>query len=129
MRESILEIAGYDRHDPASASALADAEKFARLLDELVKHRKDADLSQTAVAEKMGTKQSAVSELERTGANPRVRTLLRYARAVGMDLQFRASSLPLSGPYKAPSAVTSATPLSDRFVGSVPSRQVGKVAC
>lgn len=56
----------------------------------LVARRRDLGLSQAAVAERMGTKQSAVSELE-TGEtpNPTLNTLVSWAAAVELELQLR----------------------------------------
>lgn len=93
MRKSILEIAGYDQHAPAAAGALSDAAEFATLMDALVAIRQGSNVTQSEVANRMGTKQSAISELEATGANPRIRTLFRYARAVGADLRFRTPTV------------------------------------
>lgn len=61
-----------------------DLPKVAAALRE---RRKEAGLSQTEVAQRMGTTQSAVSDLE-SGAvgDPRLFTVLRYAQAVGLEL-------------------------------------------
>lgn len=54
----------------------------------LVALRKANRLSQQQVADRMGTAQSAVSELENgTGGETRVSTLARYAEAVGAELK------------------------------------------
>ncbi len=133
MRKSIVEIAGYDPHDPQILWASEATEKYARLMDRLVRRRKAAQLSQSDVADRMGTKQSAVSDLERSGANPRVRTLLRYARAVGVDLTFQTRDVRLSRPYTVANATFSAVDadLSDmqRAAFSVNTRPLGKIAC
>lgn len=52
----------------------------------LVRARKAARLSQREVARRMETTQSAVAKFERTGGDPRLSTLQRYARAVGAQL-------------------------------------------
>ncbi len=72
--------------DPAFEASLADARARTSLLKALVRTRKNADLTQHAVAERMGTTQSAVSEFEGGTADPRLSTLQRYARAVGTSL-------------------------------------------
>jgi transcriptional regulator with XRE-family HTH domain len=46
--------------------------------------RRKAGLSQSKLAERMGTTQSAISELEGGIASPTVVTLLRYAAQLGM---------------------------------------------
>ena len=79
--------------DPAvKAEYDAQAEEFA-LLDELLKARRRAGLTQAEVAARMGTKTPAVARLEAGGGSrqhsPSVATLRRYARAVGCRLEIR----------------------------------------
>jgi transcriptional regulator with XRE-family HTH domain len=59
------------------------AERRRRLLGELVAHRQALGLSQTEVAARMHTSQSAVARLEAQAADVRVSTLERYAAALG----------------------------------------------
>src|SRR2546429_3282088 len=70
----------------------AQAEEFA-LLDELLRARKRAGLTQTEVAARMGTKTPAVARLEAGGGSqrhsPSIATLRRYAKAVGCRLEIR----------------------------------------
>ena len=54
-----------------------------RLVRELAEQRQAAGLSQTEVAARMGTSQSAVARLESGTADVRASTLERYAAAVG----------------------------------------------
>jgi transcriptional regulator with XRE-family HTH domain len=79
--------------DPAvKAEYDAQAEEFA-LLDELLKARRRAGLTQAQVAARMGTKTPAVARLEGGGGSrqhsPSVATLRKYARAVGCLLEIR----------------------------------------
>jgi DNA-binding XRE family transcriptional regulator len=60
----------------------AQAPEFA-LAQELIAARIRAGLSQTEVAERMGTSQSAVARLESGRSLPSLRTLERYASATG----------------------------------------------
>ena len=61
-----------------------------QVIDQLLKARTRAGLTQDAVAELMGTTKSAVSRLEGAGKHtPSLSTLQRYARAVGCDLQVK----------------------------------------
>ncbi|MBM4227195.1 MAG: helix-turn-helix transcriptional regulator [Gammaproteobacteria bacterium] len=61
-----------------------------QVIDQLLKARARAGLTQDAVAERMGTTKSAVSRLEGAGKHsPSLGTLRRYAQAVGCDLQVR----------------------------------------
>src|SRR5207244_8730829 len=70
----------------------AQAEEFA-LLDELLKARRQAGLTQAEVAARMGTKTPAVARLEAGGGSrrhsPSVATLRKYAHAVGCRLELR----------------------------------------
>jgi transcriptional regulator with XRE-family HTH domain len=75
-----------------------------RLVGELTAQRKAAGLSQTQVAARMGTSQSAVARLEAGEADVRASTLERYAAAIGSQISWRlqdpppAGQLPLPGP-------------------------------
>jgi predicted transcriptional regulator len=70
----------------------AQAEEFA-LLDELLRARRSAGLTQAEVAARMGTKAPAVARLEAGGGSqrhsPSIATLRRYAEAVGCRLEIR----------------------------------------
>src|SRR5437899_11409880 len=60
-----------------------------RLVGELAEQRRSAGLSQTEVAARMGTSQSAVARLEAGDADVRASTLERYAAAVGSQITWR----------------------------------------
>jgi DNA-binding XRE family transcriptional regulator len=60
-----------------------------RLMRELATRRQDAGLSQTEVAARMGTSQSAVARLESGEADVRATTLERYAAAVGTEITWK----------------------------------------
>ena len=62
-----------------------------RLVADLTARRQSAGLSQTEVAARMGTSQSAVARLEAGGVDVRVSTLERYAAAIGSHITWRAS--------------------------------------
>jgi transcriptional regulator with XRE-family HTH domain len=62
------------------------AEDAASLLASLAARRRELGLSQTEVAARMRTSQSAVARLEAGGADVRVSTLERYAAALGQRL-------------------------------------------
>lgn len=68
--------------DPQFRAAYEDANNLQEILDSLVKLRKALNLSQTAVAERMGVRQPTVSGFETETSDPRLSTLQRYARAV-----------------------------------------------
>jgi transcriptional regulator with XRE-family HTH domain len=65
-----------------------------RLVGELAGLRKAARLSQTEVAARMGTSQSAVARLESGDADVRASTLERYAAAIGSQIAWRPPSPP-----------------------------------
>lgn len=60
------------------------------VVDQLLKARTRAGLTQDVVAERMGTTKSAISRLESAGKHtPSLSTLRRYAQAVGCELQVK----------------------------------------
>jgi len=60
-----------------------------RLMRELAGRRQDAGLSQTEIAARMGTSQSAVARLEAGEADARASTLERYAAALGTEITWK----------------------------------------
>ena len=65
------------------------AEDRGRLVRQLAERRQAAGLSQTEVAARMGTSQSAVARLESGAADVRASTLERYAAAVGGQITWK----------------------------------------
>jgi ribosome-binding protein aMBF1 (putative translation factor) len=59
---------------------------------ELLRARLRAGLSQTELAARMGTSQSAVARLESGDTLPSTKTLLRYARATGSKVRVKLST-------------------------------------
>lgn len=58
-------------------------------------HRAALGITQREVAERMGTSQSAISELELgTTPSPTVATLTKWAEALGLDLQIDVAKRP-----------------------------------
>jgi transcriptional regulator with XRE-family HTH domain len=60
-----------------------------KMLAELVAERHAAGLSQSEVADRMGTSQPAVARVEAGAVDVRLSTLQRYAAAVGRRLELR----------------------------------------
>jgi ribosome-binding protein aMBF1 (putative translation factor) len=60
-----------------------------RLMRELAARRQETGLSQTEVAARMGTSQSAVARLESGDADVRASTLERYAAALGTEITWK----------------------------------------
>ena len=73
----------------ADEQAAQMAEDRGRLVRELAEQRQAAGLSQTEVAARMGTSQSAVARLESGTADVRASTLERYAAAVGGQITWQ----------------------------------------
>jgi transcriptional regulator with XRE-family HTH domain len=65
------------------------SEERGRLLADLTARRQAAGLSQTEVAARMRTSQSAVARLESGEGDVRMSTLERYAAAVGSDIMWQ----------------------------------------
>jgi ribosome-binding protein aMBF1 (putative translation factor) len=75
----------------ASEQAARMAEDRGRLVRELAQQRQAVGLSQTEVAARMGTSQSAVARLESGSVDVRASTLERYAAAVGGQISWKLS--------------------------------------
>lgn len=78
--------------DPTVKAAYDALEPEFALFLELRRARERAGLTQATVAQRMGTKAPAVSRIEAagtTGPSPSVRTLQKYAAAVGCRLDVR----------------------------------------
>jgi ribosome-binding protein aMBF1 (putative translation factor) len=78
--------------DEQVATAARMEEDRGRLIRELAEQRQAAGLSQTEVAARMGTSQSAVARLETGTADVRASTLERYAAAVGGQITWRLNN-------------------------------------
>jgi len=76
------------RHAPMLPGFKEMAARRHELADALVSRRLELGLSQTVVAARMGTSQSAVARLEAGELDVRLSTLSRYAAAVEKDLTF-----------------------------------------
>jgi DNA-binding XRE family transcriptional regulator len=75
--------------DPEVAAAYAAADAEYGLLEELLRARVAAGLTQAELAARAGTTQSAIARLESGRVSPTVDTLRRYARAVGKQLRIQ----------------------------------------
>ena len=79
------------RHDPVFPGFKEMAQQRRSLTATLSAKRLELGLSQTEVAARMGTSQSAVARLESGEADLRLSTLERYAAAIGQHLDWRLS--------------------------------------
>ena len=73
----------------ANEQAARMAQDRGRLVRELAEQRQAAGLSQTEIAARMGTSQSAVARLESGTPDVRASTLDRYASAVGGQITWK----------------------------------------
>ena len=77
------------RINPEFPTLVDAAERARQLLRELAERRQQLGLSQTTVAARMGTSQSALARMEGGESDPRLSTVERYALAIGRDLTLR----------------------------------------
>ena len=73
-------------HTPVAAKAYADEERISEFRELAYKLRTEAGLTQSELADRMGTTQSAIARLEGGGTRPTLETLENLASAVGQDL-------------------------------------------
>lgn len=85
-RDDLDDILDEELRDPEFRGAYDDAMARSALVQALVHRRAECRLSQAEVAARMGTTQSAVSDLERGATDPRLSTLQRFARAVNCQM-------------------------------------------
>lgn len=73
--------------------AYAELESEFALIDFLLTMRQKSGLTQEEIAERMGTKKSNISRLEKGNGNPSWKTLEKYAHACGFDIMMRFKKL------------------------------------
>jgi predicted transcriptional regulator len=76
------------RHEPVFPGFREMSDRRKALTDDLVERRRALGLSQTQVAARMGTSQSAVARLETGTADVLLSTVDRYASALGWELRW-----------------------------------------
>ena len=84
---TVAELKARYMKDPEFVAAYAEADAEYAVLEAMIGARVAAGLTQEALAERMGTTQSAVARLEGGRVSPTVDTLRRYAKAVGKRLR------------------------------------------
>ena len=77
------------RHEPLFPGFRDMAARRRQLVEELVARRTELGLTQTQVAARMGTSQSAVARVEAGALDVRLSTLERYAAALGQVIDWR----------------------------------------
>jgi len=73
--------------NPEFREEYAQADADYRLIEEMIRVRMEAKLTQSELAIKIGTTQSAIARLEGGKVSPSVSTLRRYAEATGHQLK------------------------------------------
>ena len=91
MDDHIADLLELDLADPEVAALSAATERDMDLIDRLVLIRRDQNLTQREVAERMGRSQPNVSAFERVGGDPHLSTVRRYAAAIGASVHWVVS--------------------------------------
>jgi transcriptional regulator with XRE-family HTH domain len=91
MRPNFKQFRGRALRRPAVRKAYDELEEEFAYLDEVLKARVEAGLTQAEVAARVGTTQSAIARLESAESkhSPSIATLQRYARALGYRVEVR----------------------------------------
>ena len=82
------------RHHPVFPGFREMSDRRRELADELAGRRRALGLTQTEVAARMGTSQSAVARLETGGSDILLSTVDRYAAALGWRLEWKLEREP-----------------------------------
>jgi transcriptional regulator with XRE-family HTH domain len=80
--------ASHEDGDEEHPQVVSSKESINELIDHLAERRRQLSLTQTEVAQLMGTTQPAVAKIETHRLDPSVDTLAMYANAVGILLSF-----------------------------------------
>lgn len=75
---------------PEAIRGYQEADKELALVEMLYNMREKAGLSKSALAERMGISPSAISRLEGNPLGASMKTLSKYARACGADINIQA---------------------------------------
>lgn len=94
-----MSLPGERRHDPVLPGFREMAARRRALSEDLAARRVSLGLTQTQVAARMGTSQSAVARVESGSSDVRLSTIERYAAAVGHVVEW---SLAESEPEQQP---------------------------
>ena len=73
--------------NPEVRKEYAQADAEFSLIEAMINARRDAKLTQAELAEKIGTTQSAIAQLEAGRVSASIATLRRYAEATGHQLR------------------------------------------
>ena len=76
-------------NDPEYKKAFTELEEEFVVAKALIEARKSANLTQTQVAERMGTTQSVVARMESGNPLPSLKSVARYAAAVNSRIELK----------------------------------------
>lgn len=86
-------------HSPDALAAREAATEDQNLLVALIAARQAAGLSPEDVASRAGLTSAEVADIERLGHDPRLSTVRRYARAVGVTVRHTLEPHPANSPH------------------------------
>jgi ribosome-binding protein aMBF1 (putative translation factor) len=92
MTIPLKEFMAKSLNDPDVKREFDALEQEFAISSELIRARARAGLSQTELAERMGTSQSAIARIESGRTLPSAKTLIRFAEATGSKIQLRLSA-------------------------------------
>lgn len=75
--------------DPEYGAAYEAEESSEQLQETLAAWRKEAGLTSAQVAERMGIKAPTISRIEKNASRMSIQTLIRYARACGVNFKIQ----------------------------------------
>jgi len=79
---------------PGVRAAYRKLEGEFSFLDAILKARATAGMTQSEIAERIGTTQSAIARLESGALNPTIATLQKYAEAIGYRVDIKLVKVP-----------------------------------
>ncbi|MCY3852821.1 MAG: helix-turn-helix transcriptional regulator [Gammaproteobacteria bacterium] len=82
----LKDLKAHFMEDPEFREEYARVDEEYALIEALIRARAAANLTQTELAQRLGTTQSAVARLEGGRVSPSIATLRRYAEATGTRL-------------------------------------------
>jgi len=95
--DDLTAMFGIDSRDPGHALALDLARADQQLIEDLIAARVTAGLQQKDVAARIRRDPAVVSTFEKLGGDPRLSTIRRYARAVGVRVTHHVEPPQVSG--------------------------------
>lgn len=114
---NLAELLGIDESNPMQRRATEQVAEDARMLDDLVAHRR-VTMTQQEVADLMGISQGAVARIEAANRDPRLSTLRRYAVAVGKVIRHKVLDVDEAGRWTSGNYEVHMTLVNAAAVGS-----------